>query len=255
MVPIGENKINEVKISARTTEFLEWIKTETGKPIHIEVTNDIGANMSARYTTFPDEIKIGLSPSLLKDKDSIDNSVCHEAVHGLLEHKQGYYFPHVIEPLTIEESRLCSLVMTMINDIVVNKILSDNGFSPFSAKYIPQVQREIKALNNNEDCYKEHLETGITFYNKFKIFRYIMAWGFLKFYKLNEEDGKIISRYIKHFERYLREHIDEVKDITKLVEGNDIFTAEGNLFVVTELFRRWGLSRKICFKNFHINNT
>src|SRR5664280_1439696 len=135
--------------------------------------------------------------------------------------------------------------MTMVNDIVVNKIIADKGFSPFSAKYIPQVKREIKALNNNEDCYKEHLEIGITFYNKFKIFRYILAWGFLKFYKLNTEEGKIISRYIKYFERYLREYVDEVKEITKLIEGNDIFTAKGNLFVVAELFRRWGLSKKI----------
>ena len=245
--------MDEITLSARTTEFLEWIKTETGKPISIETRDDIGAGMCAACTTSPDEIKISLSPQLSLDKDSIENSVCHEAVHGLLEHKQGYSFPHVIEPLTVEEKNLCSLVMTMVNDIIVNKILTDKGFSPFSAKYIPQVKREIKALNNNEDCYKEHLKIGITFYNKFKIFRYILAWGFLKYYKLNTEEGKIISRYIKYFERYLREYVDEVKEITKLIEGNDIFTAKGNLFVVAELFRRWGLSKKICLNNFYMS--
>jgi hypothetical protein len=50
-------------------------------------------------------------------------------------------------------------------------------------------------------------------------------------------DGKIVSLYIKYFKRYLHEHVDEIKEITKLIEENNIFAAEGNLFVVTELSR------------------
>jgi hypothetical protein len=246
--------MNKISLSVHATKFLEWIKTETSKPINIEISDDIGASMAAAYTTSPDEIKIKLSRQCLLNERLIDHSVCHEAVHGLLEHKQGYYYPHVIESLTIEERNLCSLVMTMINDIVVNKILADNGFSPFSTAYIRQVRREIKAINDNNDIYKEHLKIGTTFYNKFKIFRYIMAWGFLKFYKLNEEEGEIISRYIKHFKRYLHEYVDEVTEITRLIEKNDIFTAEGNRFVIEELIRKWGLSKKICLKSFYINN-
>jgi len=237
--------MTEIPLSPSAVELLEWVERETGKPLTINVTSNIGANMLAQIIPHPDRIEIELSPRLLQMKEAIDNSVCHEAIHGYLTHKCGYFFPEPIGQLTIEENMLASMGVTMIEDIVVNKILADSGLQPFAPQYIPMVRREIKAMNEGADVYQEHLSIGNTFYDKFKTYRYVMAWGFLRYFSLSSDDSKIVSRFTKQFERHFRKNTEEAKKITNMIMERDIFLAEGHRIVLNEVYRLWGLEGKI----------
>jgi len=247
--------MNTVRLSEKATQFIDSVQKETNKPINIIISTDIGANMMASTTPNPDAITINVSDRLLgNQQEAIDQSVCHEAVHGLLIHRHNYYYPILVYEPTQEERMSVNLCMTMIEDIVVNKILADNGIQPFAPQYIPMVRREIDAMNNNQDIYKDHLAIGQYFYQRFKVFRYVMACGFLKYFQLVPEQRKLISRFVKHFERSFRELMPEASQIVEWIETNDIFTPEGHRIVVEKCLNMWGLNGKVQFTKLNCYN-
>lgn len=240
--------MNSVQLSQNAINLIDWVQTETNKPIIIDVSNDIGANMLASFTPDPDNIKIKVTERLSNyQQDVIDQSICHEAIHGLLLHKHGYYFPTPVNNPDQEIRMSINICMTMIDDIVVNKILADKGMQPFSPLYLPMVKEEIDAINNNTDLYEEHLAIGNHFYERFKIFRYIMACGFLKYFQLSSEHGKLISRFTKYFERYSRNLMPEAKQIIMWIDANDIFTPQGHRTVVENILKMWDVSKFVKF--------
>ena len=237
--------MTEIKLSPRADALIEWVRQETEKPVNINFVDNIGINMPARFTITPDQIRIDIVMGKQQSNDDVDHSACHEAIHGYLIHKRGYYFPEPIVKLTPEDARLLSLVGTTIDDIVVNKILEDSGIKPISPTYIRMVKKEIKAMNEGKDIYREFLEVGRIFHEKFKVFRYVMAWGTLNYYTLLLDDRKVLSRFMKHFKRYYSTHVNEADGIIHHIIEHDIFTREGHRSTFGYVCDLWRLGEKI----------
>jgi hypothetical protein len=241
-----------IQLSQKANELIDWVQIETRKPISIIISEDVGANMLASFRPDPNSILINVTERLLNNgQDAVDQSVCHEAVHGLLLHGHGYSFPVFVNAHDQEIRMSINLCMTMIDDIVVNKILEEKGMLPFTSQYIAMVRREIDAINTNADIYKEHLAIGTHFYQRFKIFRYIMAHGFLTYYQLIAEHAKLISRFTKHFERYFTELMPETKQIVTWINVNNIFTPQGHRIVVENILGMWGLFSYVQLKTYN----
>ncbi|MGZ3608337.1 MAG: hypothetical protein ACXWL9_03365 [Syntrophales bacterium] len=237
--------MTEIDIPPQAKKVLDWVIEETGKPLVVNFTEGIGANMAAGFVRHPDKVQIDISPSKSSTEAEIVDNICHEALHGYLIHKSGYHFPEPITNIATEDVYLLSLAGTMIDDIVVDKILEDLHLNPTSSQCIPQVKREIKAMNKGKDIYAEHLAIGRIFYEKFKVFRYVLAWGILKYNALPADDRKVLSRFMKHFKRYYPADAKEADGIISCIIKHDIFSREGQGMALKYVCELWRLGAKV----------
>lgn len=165
-----------MNLSTKIQEYIVEIESITSKKVVIEEVSNVGLQgMIARY--IPGDEIINVQILLGKDGSELENSIAHEITHGYLDIAKGYCYPIPKRELSSIEKQTASLIFTMIDDIVVNKIIFDRGFLPYSPTYIPNVEKEIRSFNKKIDHYAEFFDIG--FRSKFKIFRFILAWVYL----------------------------------------------------------------------------
>jgi hypothetical protein len=230
-------------LSEKLKTYLDKIKKETKRDIVINEVDDKNMyGMSAAHEVHPIQIHILLA----KTQHSIpqmEQSIAHEATHGLLIYKEKYLVPMA------NNNKSVNLLATMVDDIIVNKIIYENGFNPFAYVYLNTVQEEIKALRKSRDYYK-NLGDDEEFKNKFKTFRYIIAWGFVQYYDLESWQRKILKKFLKTVELSCPELLTDIRQIKDSIIRNNIFEQEGHDKALREIADIWGLKELILFKQY-----
>lgn len=227
--------------SPKLGEYLEKIEAETGRHIKFQESKELGIkSITAAYQYHPQYILITLNTEYPRTQEDMERSIAHEATHGYLIHKLGFCRSKYVQNSTEDYRKEVQLVFTMIEDIVVNKIIEDNGFPPFGHEYLPMVQEEIKIARKGE-------EAGERFYGRFTddyrleallmISRYIIAWGFLKYYSLNPKQSEIINEFIMTFQTYYPDYYEFAAQIVKILGEKDIFNPPEECEVIYELLK------------------
>jgi len=175
------------------------------------------------------------------DQEKIESSIAHEVTHGLLAYKKKYCQFRFVRRYSELENLSASLLATMIEDIVVNRIIHENNFQPCTQHYINMVQYEIKKARKGEDCYKKYNNSPI-FKDRFMVFRYILAWGFLRYFNSGEIDKKTLHKFLKIFQKSYPKQYEEVKKIKEIILENDIFTPEGFSNTIKKCLDLWNLT-------------
>ncbi len=217
--------------SRKLTDYLKKIELDTGREIKFFESPDLGIKgITAAYNYNQKYIQITLNMEDPRSKGDRERSIAHEATHGYLMHKLKFCRPIFLENVADNYKRYVHLVFTMIEDITVNKLIQDNGFHPFGHEYLPMVIEEIKIAKKGE-------EEGEKFYHRFTdnlhleallmISRYIIAWGFLRYYHLELHEEKIIKEFIQTFEKYYPDYYKFCDKIKGIIEENNIFTSKG----------------------------
>jgi hypothetical protein len=233
--------ILELDFSPKLVEYLKKIEAETGRPIKFTESNELGIkSITAAYQYHPQYILITLNTDYPRSRDDMERSIAHEATHGYIIHRLGFCRSLYVQDSTEDYRKEVQLVFTMIEDIVVNKIIEDNGFPPFGHEYMPMVQEEIKIARMGE-------EAGESFYSRFTddyrleallmISRYIIAWGFLKYYSLSPEQTEMINEFKKVFKTYYPDYYEFTAQIVKLMEDKDIFNPSEECEVIYEILK------------------
>ena len=86
----------------------------------------------------------------------------------------------------------------MIEDIVVNKIVQDEGFAALAPRYLDIVKKEIAAALEGKDYYAKYAYSPV-FKNRFMVFRFILAWGCMRYHNLKPAALKTLGRFLKQF--------------------------------------------------------
>jgi len=214
--------------SNKLRAYLTKIEEETGKEIKILESSKLGLKgMWAAFRYHPAFIIIIIRSEINKPDDTIERSIAHEATHGYILFKEKYCMAEFGESVTDSDRKDIQLIFTMVDDIVVNKIISKNGFKPFEDEYLLVVQKEIDAMITGQDFYRQFSD-DLLFDDLLMISRYIIAWGFLKFFELNLEEYKLIKKFTAVFkDTYPMQH-DIANKIKGIIIENDIFTSEGH---------------------------
>ncbi len=221
--------MSNFKFSQKLTEYLNKIELITGREIKFFESPDLGINgITAAYNYHSNYIQITLNMENPRSTDDRERSVAHEATHGYLMHKLKFCRPIFHENVDDNYKRDVHLLFTMLEDIVVNKIIQYNGFHPFGHEYLPMVTEEIKIAHKGE-------EEGEKFYKRFTdnphleallmISRYIIAWGFLKYYHLEPHEEKLILEFTQTFQKYYPDYYKFCVKIEEIIEENNIFIA------------------------------
>jgi len=233
-------EISEEKLG----NYLAKIQNETGREIVFQRVDVLGiSGIPCSYQYHPSRILI----LVRRDVDFADprtrQYIAHEATHGLLEHAKGHFRAVLKRDASEDEKRQAEILATIIEDIVVNRILQDEGFPPFSSVYLPMVRKETDSIRKGESLYNlyKQVSNDTLTIDRFIVFRYIMAWGFLKYLSLETHEREIIEEFLETFETKCLKEFEMATQVRTIILQNDILSAEGNNNAMKELVKLWGL--------------
>ena len=230
-----------LELSEKLKAYIEKIEKETGLSVLIQKVQDIGLpGMDAGFKLDPKYIRVEI---IQKDipKEQIEQSIAHETTHGFLAYKKKYCQLKFVRICDKVEEMSVGILCTMIEDIVVNKTIHRNNFRPYAYSYIDTVQAETKSARKGKDCYQQFNKDPI-FKDRFMIFRYIMAWSFLKYFNLDAYDRRIISKFVKRFQKSYPKKYEEARQVEEIILENNIFTSEGYYNIIKRCLELWNLA-------------
>lgn len=226
-----------IKFSSKLQNYLEKIERETGKEVKILESPYLGLKgMWAGYSYHPDFIIVIIRSGINKTNETLERSIAHEVTHGYILFKKKYCRADFGRFTLEDEKRDVQMIFTMVDDIVVNKIISKNGFSPFGDEYLAVVQREIDSMIAGIDFYRQFSE-DLLFNELLMITRYIIAWGFLEYFELSEYAFEILKKYTDVFKDTYPLQYSVARKIEAVIINNDIFSVEGHCQAMIEILK------------------
>lgn len=240
--------MSEHRVAEKTRDFLKRTSRETGREVRIEkgLRTRIGG-IKAAFDPDRKHIIIRIREDFEEDDASIQNSIVHEAIHGLLHYGRGYCYPEPRFPPTHMEKESGNILISMVDDIVVNKIMQDEGFPPIGNVYLRMVKKETKAAEESTDIY-QNVSYDPTVKRRFMVYRFIMAWGYLEYYEVTRKERKTLERFLETFEEAYPDVFNMARDVVDVLSQNDVFTSKGHHQAMVEILRLWDLDNLIVLR-------
>jgi len=255
-----------LKLSEKVKAYVEKIEKETGYNVLIEgVNNNVGVSGTDTAMMLDHENKYIYVKIIEKeykkdskgeiDQEEIDSTIAHEVTHGLLSLKKKYCQLRFFPLCSKVEKQIVNILLSMIEDIVVNKIIHEKeNYRPYANFYITMTKRETKAARSGkgEDFYKDRTIDPVH-KDRVMAWRYIQAWGYLKYFnldKINKKHKDIIRKFKKEFKKSYPKQYKEAEKIIKVILENDIFTPEGFYNTIKKCLDLWNLTNLVEFYTF-----
>ncbi len=226
------------ELSERLLGYIKKVEKETGRRVFVEKTGDLGlSGMASGFVQDPAGILVRLSPEL--HGRQLEHSIAHEITHGLLRYKKG--FPQIIprRPLSEKEAISISILCSMLEDIVVNKITYAEGFPLFASNYLETVQKEEEDINKGEYFSSTAMDLDVR--NRLMVSRYTTAWGFLEYFDMDFSSKEVLDKFVRSFERYYPKESEMTGQIKDIITQNDIFNPDGYNKIIRRCLKLWGL--------------
>jgi len=234
--------MTQFQCSTKLSKYLSKVEVETGRKVEFRFVTDLGTpGMTAAFGLHPSSILISLKEGTDWGNPEHEHSIAHEATHGYLLYKLGYsYIREKRKPAENERGHV-RLLFTMIDDIVVNRIIQQEGFPPFASGYLNMVERETKNARKGSDRPYEMFSYDPVFKNRFMVFRYILAWGLVNYCDLEPYAKRTINKYLKAFKKSFVEQFTMADQIREIILQQDIFSAHGHRKTVEAKAKLWHL--------------
>ena len=236
-----DNRLTILKLSEKVKAYIEKVEKETGCNVSIKNSSKEGARVKIDCEHKYIRVLINEEEFKKESEEEIDYTIIHEVTHGFLAFKKEYC---LIESVSCgpEEGYAIFCLQTMIEDIVVDKIIHEKNYILYSfTTYLDNVKKNMKVIRDKGKggyfCEK---------YNDLKhkskmILTYILAWGYLTYSNSDKIDKKTLSEYLKIFQKLCPKHYEEAKIIKEIILKNDIFTSEGYNKTIKECSELWNL--------------
>lgn len=235
--------------SPELNRYLEKIQAETGREITFQENTNLGIKgITAAYQYHPQKLIIILNPEYHRAKEDVERSIAHEATHGYILYKMGFCRSKYGEGVPSDYKRDVQIIFTIVEDLVVNKIIADHGFAPFGHEYLPTLREEIRVAQEGE-------EAGEAFYHQFTenlhreallmVSRYIIAWGFLRYYTLKNEEEELIREFTQVFGKYYPDYYQYAAQVVEIIQEKDIFKSDDECRAIQEILRLFKMDANV----------
>jgi len=243
--------MTQFQCSTKLSKYLRKVVIETGREIKFRFVADPGGlpGIIAGFKLHPSYILIQLEKGTDWGSPENEHTIAHEATHGYLIYKLGYSYPKAKRKLTENEIEHGNLLWMMIDDIVVDRIIQKEGFTPLGSEYLNMVERETRAARKGSDREYDRFSHNPLLKDRFMILRYIVAWGFMRYCDLEPYARKIINKYLKAFEKSFVEQFAMADQIREIILQHDIFSVHGHYEAVEAVTRLWHLEDLIGWQN------
>jgi hypothetical protein len=220
------------------------IEEETGLPVKILTSPDLGlTGARAAFNYHPHYTVVVLNSSEPRLSEDMERSVAHEATHGYILHKLGYCRAAFSDKTSEDVKKKANVLFSLVEDLAVNRIIQENGFPPFGSEYLAMLKKEIEVANAGET-------EGEKFYRQFTpdlelediimVSRYILAWGFLRYYPLPLKVRYILQKFLEVYSKAYPHHYPHAARVKEIILQNDVFTAQGECRAMQEIMNLWG---------------
>ncbi len=229
--------------SSKLLAYIDKVESATRRQIKIEFVNpnDFGTyGESFGHRIDPTFLYVGIEQGTKTDDLRAERSIAHEITHGLLNYGLGYCTLNMKQTATDDEWRqLCAL--SVVDDIVVNKFIQDEGFSPIGNNYHLMIKKEIQAARYKDDSLWSNPSNGLFYNRRYMALRYILAWGMKQYCQIEPDLQGKIDEFLKLFQKAFPMPFAIASDIRDLIIKNDIFQASGHRIVIEKLVKEWNL--------------
>jgi len=236
-----------LELSEKLNAYIEKIEKETGRPVSIQIVQDVGlSGMKAEFELDPEYILVKIVQNI--ETKIFEQSIAHEITHGFLTYKKKYcQLDYVQEPNAIEKMSI-SIIVSMIEDIIVNKIIQEENFQPYPCDYIDKIQIDTEQMRKIKGRVPQ-LHPNPVLNEIIMILRYIGAWGFLKYFNLDSFSRRAIYKFIKCFKKSYPKQYEVAGQIEEIILENNIFTSEGYYKAIKRCLELWNLVDLVKFVN------
>jgi hypothetical protein len=241
-----DNRLTILKLSEKVKAYIEKVEKETGYNVSIKSFPGKGARVTSDHERKYIRVEINEEEFEKESEEEIDYTIAHEVTHEFLSLKKKYCRINLVN-CGPEEKKAVFFIQTMIEDIVVDKIIHEKNYIACFTTYLDDVKRDIKFICDKGKggyfCEKYNDPT----YNKNRVivFRYILAWGYLQYLNSDKIDKKILHKYLKVVQKSCPKHYEEAKKIKEIIFENDIFTPEGYFNTIKECLDLWNLTHLV----------
>jgi len=234
-----KSELNLLKLSKKVKEYIKKVEKETGSIVSIKSSPCNGA----RCTINCKYIKVEINEEEFKNEpqEEIDFTIAHEVTHGFLSLKKNYCLIECVN-CGHEEKKAIFLLQTMIEDIVVDKIIHEKNYISYTC--LDNAKKTLKFICDKGKggyFYEKYNDPTYKIKNKKIIFSYILAWGYLTYSISDKIDKKFILKYFKIVQKLCPKHYEEAKKIEEIILKNDIFNSEGYNKTIKECLKIWNL--------------
>jgi len=247
-----DNKLTTLKLSEKLKEYIKKVEKETGRPVLLKSAQDVGLyGMNAVFKLDPKYIHVEIIEEKYYDskgeidQEGIECVIAHEVTHGLLAYKKKYYQFYIVPKCNKLEEDSFRLICSMIEDLVVHKIMQENNFRLLPKRYINKVKDEIEDLRKGKDCYENFNKYPPKLKDRFIVYRYMLAWGILRYFIPGEIDKKTIYKFLKIFQKSYPKQYKEAEQIIKIIFEKDIFTRDGQCKTIKKCLALWNLTNLV----------
>ena len=232
-----------LELSEKLKAYIEKIEKETGRSVSMKMVQDVGLRgMKAAFEIDPEYIRVKIVQNIETKK--YEQSIAHEITHGFLAYKKKYcQLDYVQEPNEMEGKSI-DIIVTMTEDIVVNKIVQENNFQPYPYDYLDKIQNDTKNIRKSKGKLPQ-LHQDPVLNDRIMILRYIGAWGFLKYFNLDSFSRRVISKFIKCFKKSYPKQYEAAGQIEEIILENNIFTSEGHNNAIKKCLDLWNLTNLV----------
>lgn len=228
-------------LSPHLRSYFDKVTEETRRKVVVE-RRSLPFGLKAAFIPDPQFIKIVLDPSIDLKTNYAEYSIAHELTHGLLAYAKGYAPLTSKRPLTTKEQRHENIAAMLVQDLVVDKILQTEGFSPYAPNYLASVQQETKAANTQRVDRMQDFADDEEGRDRWMVLRYIVAWGLVEYCSLDQKPKEVIAEYLKAFENGYPKQFSIAEQVKNIIKGNDIFEPQGYRKAMASILDLWKLN-------------
>lgn len=251
LLALVENR-NGTQLTEKLRAYNERVESETGRKV---VFRPFGE--SSVQPGITGQIKIGPSYEgivhieYLANKPTTDPEVekvlAHELTHALLYYARGYLYVDAPEGVDTRLVQQSADVMDFIDDIVVDRIVQDEGFLPVTEHQLSSITNNTTTLalaKNPAQIEMPHPDDAVRSEINL-VGQYIYAWALPRYLALDDRTTSILKNFQRIFPQFLAKEYTKAKHIKKLMSAHSIFNSRGREEVLMGALRLWKLDTTV----------
>ncbi|MCX6013891.1 MAG: hypothetical protein NTV30_10945 [Chloroflexi bacterium] len=241
-------EIDNPQLSLNLSTYIEKISKETGRQVIFEearILKSFGTNVAIK--TSPDAIVVLYLPDISFNSPPIERAAAREITRAFLLYGKGYGRRSYSRQPEETENKSIGLLFNTLDDIVINKLISSEGFVPFEDNYFTVIEEETEIIRKGKK-YHQDLAPDLLFRDRFIACRYVTAWSFLNYFDPDQYNRRKLSKFVKEFQDGFPKQFMIAKELIELIQNNDIFLTEGHRVVVDYALKLWNLSGIITWQ-------
>ncbi len=230
-------------------EYLASIETEIGGSLEYTIVADLAlrGNDFGYEVGQDNQTVLVTQRAFLPTTAHFEAGFAHEATHWLLGFR-GYAQPKPKKKLSDLENEYISICQTMVQDLVVNRLIEDNGFKVCGDRLVALMVLETEA----------HLKGGITYgkgdfakdgklQTMQRVMKRLLYEASLDYPGTSLSDRTAILAFLKAHGETCPLDVTHSETIQAFIKSEDIFTTEGYKKVVNEVASFWGISSLVDY--------